>query len=316
MLRLGIVIDSAADVPQSVLENPRVRLLPVAIRIGDKTYIDERKPAATRDFNSRLLDMRTAEVSRSMPPGEAEIRKFLLEQISTEFDHVFGLFVMSSRSPIFKSAFEAASRVITDSMPVRMRAGIKGPLLMECYDSMNLFAGYGVQVLEALRQFEAEPLVSNIRNNMQELAKSAYGYLAPANLDYLLTRARARGDNSVGMLGQAAAKMLGIMPILRGWQGKTEAVAKVRGVAAARQHVLNLARREVGRGLLANYVCVSYSGAIADVEALPEYQSLLQEAASKGVTVTLQEMAPTNSVNAGANALSVGFIAQPHPAEL
>jgi DegV family protein with EDD domain len=316
MLRLGIVIDSAADVPQSVLENPRVRLLPVAIRIGDKTYIDERKPAATRDFNSRLLDMRTAEVSRSMPPGEAEIRRFLLEQISTHFDHVFGLFVMSSRSPIFKSAFEAASRVITDSMPVRMRAGIKGPLLMECYDSMNLFAGYGVQVLEALRLFEAEPLVSNIRTNMQELAKSAYGYLAPANLDYLLARARARGDNSVGMLGQAAAKMLGIMPVLRGWQGKTEAVAKVRGVAAARQHVLNLARREVGRGLLAKYVCVSYSGNTADVEALPEYQSLLQEAAAKDVTVTLQEMAPTNSVNAGANALSIGFIAQPHSAEL
>jgi fatty acid-binding protein DegV len=118
------------------------------------------------------------------------------------------------------------------------------------------------------------------------------------------------------MLGQAAAKMLGIMPILRGAQGKTEAVAKVRGVAAARQHVLNLARREVGRGLLAKYVCVSYSGNTADVEALPEYQSLLLEAKAKDVTVTLQEMAPTNSVNAGANALSVGFIAQPHPAEL
>jgi DegV family protein with EDD domain len=316
MLRLGIVIDSAADVPQSVLENPRVRMLPVAIRIGDKTYIDERKPAATRDFNSRLLDMRTAEVSRSMPPVEADIRKFLIEQISTDFDHVFGLFVMSSRSPIFKNAFEAASRVITDSMPVRMRAGIKGPLLVECYDSMNLFAGYGVQVLEALRLFEAEPLVSNIRTNMQELAKSAYGYLAPSNLDYLLARARARGDNSVGMLGQAAAKVLGIMPVLRGWQGKTEAVAKVRGAAAARQHVLNLARREVGRGLLAKYVCVSYSGNTSDVEALPEYRSLLQEAASQGVTVTLQEMAPTNSVNAGANALSIGFIAQPHSADL
>jgi fatty acid-binding protein DegV len=291
-------------------------MLPVAIRIGDKTYIDERKPAATRDFNSRLLDMRTAEVSRSMPPVEADIRKFLIEQISTDFDHVFGLFVMSSRSPIFKNAFEAASRVITDSMPVRMRAGIKGPLLVECYDSMNLFAGYGVQVLEALRLFEAEPLVSNIRTNMQELAKSAYGYLAPSNLDYLLARARARGDNSVGMLGQAAAKVLGIMPVLRGWQGKTEAVAKVRGAAAARQHVLNLARREVGRGLLAKYVCVSYSGNTSDVEALPEYRSLLQEAASQGVTVTLQEMAPTNSVNAGANALSIGFIAQPHSADL
>jgi fatty acid-binding protein DegV len=110
--------------------------------------------------------------------------------------------------------------------------------------------------------------------------------------------------------------MLGIMPVLRGYQGKTESVAKARGVAAARQHVLNLTRRELGRGLLAPFVAVSYSGDIADVEGLPEYRSLLQEAQAKGVQVTLQEMSPTNSVNAGANALSVGFIGKPHDAAL
>ncbi|MGE0496799.1 MAG: DegV family protein [Ramlibacter sp.] len=316
MLRLGIVIDSAAEVPPTVLANPHVRMLPVKIRIDDKRYIDERNPEATRDFNARMLDLKTAEVSRSVPPDEPEIRKFMVDQLSTDFDHVFGLFVTSVRSPIFKNAFEAASRVITDSMPVRMRAGIKGPLLVECYDSQNLFSGYGVQVLEALRNFEAEPLVANIRTQMQELSKSAYGYLAPSNLDFLLTRARARGDTSVGMLGQAAAKMLGILPVLRGHQGKTEAAAKVRGVPAARQHVLNLARRELDRGLLAPFIAISYSGDTADVQALPEYRSLVQQAQAKGVQVTLQEMSPTNSVNTGANALSVGFIARPHSADL
>jgi DegV family protein with EDD domain len=316
MLRLGIVIDSAAEVPATILANPYVRLLPVKIRIDDKRYVDERKPDATRDFNARMLDLKTAEVSRSVPPDEPEIRKFMIEQLATDFDHVFGLFVTSTRSPIFKNAFEAASRVITDSMPVRMRAGIKGPLLVECYDSQNLFSGYGVQVLEALREFEAEPLVANIRTHMQALSKSSYGYLAPSNLDFLLTRARARGDTSVGFLGQTAAKVLGIMPVLRGFQGKTEAVAKVRGVAAARQHVLNLARREVGRGVLAPFVAVSYSGDTSDVLALPEYRSLVSEAQAKGVQVTLQEMAPTNSVNTGPNALSVGFVGQPHEAEL
>jgi len=316
MLKLGIVIDSAAEVPQSVLDNPHVRMLPVAIRIGDKRYLDERRPEASHDFNAKLLDLQTAQNSKSQPPTEPEIRKFLLDSVATQFDHVFGLFVMSSRSPIYRAAFEAASRVITDSMPVRMRAGIKGPLLVECYDSQNLFSGYGVQVLEALRQFETEPMVASIRSNLQGLAKSSYGYLAPGNLDYLLVRARARGDTSVGMLGQAAAKMLGILPVLRGFQGKTEAVAKVRGAAAARQHVLNLARRELGRGLLAPFVCVAYSGDTADVEALPEYQSLRQEAQAKNVTLTLQEMSPTNSVNTGANSLSVGIIAQPHAAEL
>ena len=316
MQRLGIVIDSAAEVPQSVLENPRVRLLPVAIKIADRTYIDERKPAATRDFNSRMLELRTAEVYRSQPPGEPEVRKFLLDAVATDFDHVFGLFVMSTRSPIFRAAFDAASRVITESMPVRMRAGVKGPLLVECHDSMNLFSGYGVQVLEALRVFEAEPLVSNVRARMQESARAAHGYLAPSNLDYLLTRARARGDNSVGAFGQAAAKMLGIMPILRGLQGKTEAVAKVRGVAAARTHILTLARRELGKGLLAPFIDVSYSGDVSEVEAMPEYRALVLDATGKNVRVALQEMAPTNSVNAGANALSVGFVARPHSADL
>lgn len=316
MLRLGIVIDSAAEVPPAALANPHVRILPVAIRVGDKRYLDERKPSATRDFNSRLLDLKTAENSKSEPPGELEVRKFLIENVSTEFDHVFGLFVMSSRSPIYKNAFEAASRVITDSMPVRMRAGIKGPLLVECYDSRNLFSGYGVQVLEALRLFDAEPMVSSIRGNLQAISDSAYGYLAPGNLDYLLARARARGDQSVGLIGQAAAKMLGILPILRGFQNRTESVAKVRGAAAARTHVLNLARRELKRGLLAPFVAVSYSGDTAEVEALPEYRSLLEEAKAKNVTVTLQEMSPTNSVNAGAGSLSVGIIAKPHEADL
>jgi hypothetical protein len=45
-----------------------------------------------------------------------------------------------------------------------------------------------------------------------------------------------------------------------------------------------------------------------DVLALPEYRALVTEAQAKGVQVTLQEMAPTNSVNTGPNALSVGFM--------
>jgi DegV family protein with EDD domain len=316
MLRLGIVIDSAAEVPAHVLANPHVRMLPVPIRLGERVYVDERKPEVSRAFNANLLDLKTAENARSLPPAEPEIRRFLLDHISTGFDHVFGLFVMSSRSPIYRNAFEAASRVITDSMPVRMRAGIKGPLLVECYDSQNLFSGYGVQVLEALREFEAEPMVANIRSHMQDLSRSSYGYLAPANLDYLLLRARSRGDNSVGVIGQAAAKVLGILPILRGFQGRTEAVGKVRGELAAKRHVLNLARRELGRGLLAPFVALSYSGDTADIEALPEYRALLKEASGQDVTVALQEMAPTNSVNTGAGALSVGIIAKPHSADL
>jgi fatty acid-binding protein DegV len=316
MLKLGILIDATAEVPQAVLDNPHVRLLPIKIQMDGQTFIDARVPNATRDFNSQFLNLRAAEVSQSVAPSEAEIRQFFLERIACDFDHVFGLFVMGSRSPIFKNAMAAASKCITDSMPVRNKVGIKGPLFVECYDSMNALGGYGTQVMETLREFDTETSMAAIRNHMQELSGKSYTYVAPSNLDFILTRAKAKGDNSVGKLGAMAAKVLGIMPVLRGFQGHTEAVAKQRGVPAAQDYVFNITRRELQRGLLAPFVNMSYSGNVEDVLRMPQYRVLKTECEAKNVQLNLQEMSPSTSINMGPNALTSGFIATPHPPEL
>jgi DegV family protein with EDD domain len=312
MLKLGILIDASAEVPASVLANPKVRMLPISIQIDDQIFVDERKDAFTRDFNSQYLNLRAAEVSQSVPPSSEAISQYLVNHIAGDFDHVFGLFVASTRSPIFKNAFAAATKAISDTMVQRAKLGIKGPLLVECYDSLNVFAGYGVQVMEALRQFEVEPSPANIRANIQRLSKNAYCYVAPSQLDFIVTRARAKGDTSVGAFGKAAAKMLGILPILRGHQGVTEAVAKVRGLPAAQNYVLDIARRELERGLLAPFINVTYSGTIDTVQAMPAYNQLCAEASAKGVLVSLQETSPTGSINLGPNTLGVGFMGQEH----
>jgi fatty acid-binding protein DegV len=312
MLKLGILIDASAEVPASVLANPHVRMLPISIQIDGHHFQDARHAGATRDFNSQYLNLRAAEVSQSVPPTSEAIADFFADHVALDFDHMFGLFVTSTRSPIFKNAFSAASKAINDTMPLRVNAGIRGPLLVECYDSLNMFTGYGVQVLEALRQFESEPSVANIRANMQRLSKNAYCYLAPGQLDFIVTRARAKGDTSVGAFGKAAAKMLGILPVLRGYQGQTSAAAKVRGLPAARTYVFDLARRELARGLLAPFINVSSTCPTDVVLALPGYQQLCNEARAKGVTVSLQEMSPSGSINLGPDAITVGFIAQDH----
>jgi DegV family protein with EDD domain len=316
MLKLGILIDASAEVPPSVLANPHVRVLPISIQIDDKLYKDERQEAFTREFNSQYLNMRAAEVSQSVPPATDLISQFFADHIALEFDHVFGLFITSTRSPIFKNAFTAASKAINDTMAQRAQAGIKGPLFVECYDSMNAFTGYGVQVMEVLRKFEERQSAATIRATMQSLSKSSYCYVAPSQLDFLVTRAKAKGEQSVGKLGQFAAKMLGVIPIVRGHQGASGAVAKVRGVPAARDHVINLARRELARGLVAPFINLSFSGDVEIVRAIPAYQTLCTEAQAKGVTVSLQENSPSGSINLGPDALSVGFIGQPHEAEL
>jgi DegV family protein with EDD domain len=312
MHKLGLLIDASAQVPAHVLANPLVRMLPISIQIDDQMYLDERKEAFTRQFNSQFLNLRAAEVSQSVPPTSEMISEYLVSHIAGEFDHVFGLFVTSTRSPIFKNAFAAASKAIGATMVQRTKLGIKGPLLVECHDSLNMFAGHGAQVLETLRLLESDTPVAQIRANIQSFSKNTYFYVAPSQLDFLVTRARAKGDNSIGAFGKAAAKMLGILPILRGYQGTTEAVAKVRGLPAAQSFVLDITRRELQRGLLAPFVTVSYSGTIDTVLSMPGYHQLCAEAQAKGVAVSLQEMSPTASINLGPNALSVGFIGQEH----
>jgi fatty acid-binding protein DegV len=316
MLKLGILIDASAEVPQAVLDDPRVRLLPISVQVDEGTIVDQRDAAVTSDFNRQYLSVRAAQVSRSVPPDEAQIRRFFLDNISTEFDHVFGLFVTSTRSPIFKNAFNAASQVISDSLPVRQAKGIKGPVFVECYDSLNMSCGYGVQVQEALRQFSLDPSVANIRTQFSSLGRRAYFYLAPSQLDFILTRAKAKGEDSVGMLAGAAAKMLGVLPIVRCHNGETASVDKARGSVNVQQNVLDLARRELQRGLLAPFVNVAYSGPVDEVLAMPNYSSLVQEAQTKGVQVSLQEISPTMSINFGPRALAVGFIANPHDPKL
>jgi fatty acid-binding protein DegV len=164
MLKLGILIDASAEVPPRVLANPHVRVLPISIQIDDKLYKDERQEAFTREFNSQYLNMRAAEVSQSVPPATDLISQFFADHIALEFDHVFGLFITSTRSPIFKNAFTTASKAINDTMAQRAQAGIKGPLFVECYDSMNAFTGYGVQVMEVLRKFEERQSAATIRD--------------------------------------------------------------------------------------------------------------------------------------------------------
>ncbi len=316
MLRIGLVIDSAAEVPPSALADASTCLIPVKLQVDDKFFLDSKDPEFTASFNKSYLNIKVAAISQSLPVSTAEIAAFYLSQMATRFDHVFGLFVLSSRSPLFKNASDAASQVIAESMRPRNAAGIKGPLYVEAHDSMNISDGYAVQVLEVQRLMAAGATPAALRARITELSMESYCYVAPSQLDFIATRAKARGDQSAGALAIAAAKLLGVIPIILAHRGDTGPVHRVRGVEKARDHVINLARRELAQGLKAAFISASFSGDIAVIELMASWQKLRAEAAKAGVSVSLKEMSPTNSINLGPEALSLGLVAARHSVEL
>jgi fatty acid-binding protein DegV len=316
MLRIGLVGDTAAELPPNLLAHPALTLLPVKINIGDQQFLDRKAPDFTREFNQRYLDIKSAEAARSEAKSSEEIKRFYIEELAQRFDHVLGLFVMSSRSPLFQNAFDAASATIAESMPVRQKAGQKGPLFVEAHDSLTVSSAYGVLLTDLLEQLDRALPVAMMRERLKELCPNAYTYVAPSQIDFLATRAKARGDKSAGAMAIAAAKLLGVLPIVRANNGVTEPTVKLRGVAKARDHVLQLAQREVNRGLLTPHVIAAFAGDPGEIAVMPAWTALQATCAHRGVTLNLLEMSPTTSINVGPQALAIGFCAKPHTPEL
>lgn len=188
---------------------------------------------------------------------------------------------------------------------------------MRACDSLALFTGYGVQAMTLLDEIDAqaETTLSDLLAMQARLREQTYTYMVPGDVSYILKRAKAKGEKSVGMIAGLAAKTLSITPVIRGHMGQTEPIARKRGADNAREQAIELASKFLDRKLvLSKHICFSYSGDLNEVSKMPSFQSLLAQAKLQGIQVHLGLMSATGAVNVEPNSLSFGLLAAPHDA--
>lgn len=312
---IGIVIDASCDVPDEVVKRPDVRLLPVQVIVDGESITDQRDPARTDYFYTHMLGKPKASGGKSEPPKADDMVSIFVAQMATQFESSIGVFVASSRSPIFARTQMALPRAVLQAYQPRVRAGMNGQMRADTFDSQSLFSGYGALVLDLLDHKDAGLDHQALVERLQSALPHTYVYLVPGNVSYILDRASKKGEQSVGFVAGLAAKTLSITPIIRGYQGETEPVARKMGNAKAQSALLAGAVRLIQDGaLLSKHICLSYSGDLNDIRARPEYEELKQMAAAADVKVHLCRMSATGSVNVGPGALALGVLAKQHDA--
>ncbi|HEX7688659.1 MAG TPA: DegV family protein [Burkholderiaceae bacterium] len=310
-MRIGIVVDSACDLPREYLLRNAITVLPITLRVGDETLVDDRYPATTRRFLDERLGAR-GHSAETEPLGPAQIRDLFLERLVIDYDCVFCLTITATRSPIHAHASQASFAILKDYRPIRRNAGVPGPFLMRVIDTGNLFAAQGVTAVEAVRLREAGRTPGQIRERLEQVAHNTYGYMLPRDLYYLRARAQKKGDRSVGWIGAALGTALDIKPLLRGYRGETGPVAKMRGFQPGAESLFAYAARRVRAGLLTPTLCVSYGGDLAELDAFAGYAALKETCAGQGVEVFESPMSMTGMVNVGTGAITLGFAAAEH----
>ena len=309
-MRIGIVVDSACDLPPEWLAAHGIHLLPVTVKIGQSAFVDLRDERATLDFiESHVTGRHTAETS-AFPADQ--IKALFLEQLVIDYDYVFCLTVTRHRSQIHDNATHASFAILNEYKPIRAQAGRTTPFALRIVDSQQVFAGQGILPVEAVRLRDAGASAPEIRSRLEFLAERSYAYMVPRDLGYLRARIKHRGDKSVSLLAALIGGALDIKPILHCHRGDTGPVCKVRGFEPAAEKLFAFAVERVRAGLLTPTLCLSYGGELDQMRALPGYAALVAACEEHHVERFETVMSLTGMVNVGSGSLTLGFAAPPH----
>ena len=308
-MRIGLVVDSACDLPLDYLQANDITVLPITVRIGDAVLADHRDEQATLHFLHTQIAQRGAE-AETMPFTVEQIHDLFLQKLVIDYDYVFCMTITRTRSPIFDNAQQASFAILNDYKPVRAAAGNTTPFALRVIDTQNLFSAQGVTAVEAVRLRAAGEGAPKIRARLENLALYTHGYLVPRDLYYLRNRARTKGDRSVSLVSAALGSALDIKPVLHCNRGQTAPVAKIKGFEPAVAKLFGFTAARIQDGLMTPTVCLSYGGDLDEMRALPGYDALRAACTANNIEVFESVMSLTGMVNVGKGALVVGFAAE------
>src|SRR5690606_32243116 len=208
-MRIGLVVDSACDLPAGYHQQHDIALLPVTVHIGEDELTDLRDEQATLQFLHSHIAERGAD-AETAPFTVQQVQALLLERLVVDYDYVFCLTTARTRSAIYDNATQASYAILNEYRPIRAAAGHDTPFALRVVDSQNVFAGQGVTAVEAVRLIEGGEGAPKIRARLEHLALHTHAYMVAPDLHYLRARTRKRGDRSVSLISATLGSALDI----------------------------------------------------------------------------------------------------------
>ncbi|HEY4559168.1 MAG TPA: DegV family protein [Lysobacter sp.] len=306
-MRIGLVVDSACDLPRDYIEKNELTLLPITVRIGDAVLADQRNEQATLEFLYNKSEELMAQ-AETQPFTVQQVQDLFLKKLVIDYDYVFCMTITRSRSPIFDNTQQASFAILNDYKEPRSAAGIATPFSLRVIDTQSVFAGQAIAAVEAVRLRAAEEGAPKMRARIEQIAMNTHAYMVARDLNYLRARTRHRGDRSVSLLSATLGSALDIKPVLHCRRGETGPIAKLKGFDNAAEKLFTFAARRVRDGkLMTPTMAISYGGPVDDIRRLPGYTELAETCRTHRVELLESTMSLTGMVNVGKGSLTLGF---------
>ncbi len=222
MQRIAVVTDSVAMLPESLARELNIRVVPIVLTIGDRTYRDG-IDLATQEFY-RLL--RTSEeLPTTAAPSVGEFLR-VFEEALNDAEAVVAVHVSSELTSVYKFALMAAGQIPGGRVHV--------------VDSQSATMAQGFVALAAARAARARADLETVLAAAEDVRSRVRFFAFLETLEYLRRGGRVNG--AVAMMGNA----IQLKPIVHIVEGQIAAIARPRTRRKATQAMLDLMSSEVG----------------------------------------------------------------------
>lgn len=225
-MKLAVITDNSAALPQGYEQHPHLRLLKIPVIIDEVTYV-ERENLTVEAFYEKMARAKT--LPKTSQPSLAELDS-LLDTLQVEgYTHVLGLFLSSGISGFWQN--------------IQYLPGEYPELKVLFPDTKITSAPLGMMVAQALDEAEAGQSFETIMAHLQPTIDKTRAFIMVDDLDHLVKGGRL--SNGAALLGN----LLKIKPILYfNENGVIEVYEKVRTEKKAIKRLLELLEEKTADG--------------------------------------------------------------------
>jgi DegV family protein with EDD domain len=279
MAKVAIVTDSTVNLPQSVINEYSITVVPQIVIWDEKIYLDgiDIRPA---EFYTRLQS------SQSMPSSSQVSPITLKDTFSGLLDKgfdVLAITVSSKLSGTMNSAIQAK-----DMLPGKA---------IELVDSLTASMALGFQVLMAARAAKNGASLQECKAIAEKARKQSGVYFVVDTLEFLHRGGRIGG--AARLLGTA----LNLKPILTVIDGKIEPVARVRTQRKAFEKMLNILADKLDHGSISRL-------SVLHANAASQADQLMSELAQRfhPAETIMTEVSPVIGTHTGPGTVGVAYL--------
>lgn len=253
MMKLAVITDSSAFLPDSLRGNDHLFVLDIPVVIAGETYVEGKNLTASEFYEKMAA---ADELPKTSQPSVAELEETLMRLASEDYTHVLGLFLSSGISGFYQNI-----QYLKDEFP---------DLKIAFPDSKITSAPLGVMVENALTWAAEGQDFEEILLKIQQQIDGTSAFIMVDDLNHLVKGGRL--SNGAAILGN----LLSIKPILYfNDAGVIEVFEKIRTEKKAIKRLIEVVEEKT--------VSASYQVMVIHGNAEEKAESLRQQLIEAGI---------------------------------